>query len=329
MKIGLLLNSSNRLNSQSEKYKEILLQKQIPFIIIDPNSVSFLNELENCSHLLFQHTQGDTDMLIYDAIFYIAHNVYHIKCYPNYETFWPYENKIKEYFLLKSQNFPVIESHIFWNFDHAVKFLHSASFPLIAKLPRGAGSSNVILLNSVKEGKRIINQVYNKGVKPHRLKSKSNLASLSNLGIIKYGKSLLRSQLISMGVISDKTDHPEWQIQKDAILFQEYLPDNKFDTRIVVIGNRAFAFRRFVRENDFRASGSGNFDMDPGKIDPRCLGIAFNVTKKLNFNTMAFDFLYDKAKNPLISEISYCFVDWIVERCPGYWDENLNWHGGH
>jgi hypothetical protein len=127
MRIGLLLNSNNRLNSQSEKYKEILLQKKIPFIIIDPNSISFLNELEKCSHLLFQHTQGDTDVLIYDAIFNIAQNVYHIKCYPNYETFWPYENKIKEFYLLKSRNFPVIESHVFWNLDHAVKFLHSKS----------------------------------------------------------------------------------------------------------------------------------------------------------------------------------------------------------
>ena len=329
MKIGLLLNSNNRLNSQSEKYKEILLQKNIPFVIIDPNSISFPGELEKCSHLLFQHTQGDTDMLIYDAIFNIAQNVYHIKCYPNYETFWPYENKIKEYYLLKSHNFPVIDSHVFWNHNHAVRFLQKTSFPLIAKLPKGAGSSNVILINSFREGMRITNQVFKKGVRPHRLKSKSNLASLSNVGIINYVKSMLKVKLIGLGIINDKTNHPEWQVQKDAILFQKYLPNNSFDTRITVIGKRAFAFRRFVRKDDFRASGSGNFNTEPEKIDPRCLEIAFNVSNKLNFNTMAYDFLFDEEEKPLISEISYCFVDWIVQSCPGYWDENLNWHGGH
>src|SRR6185503_17089802 len=45
------------------------------------------------------------------------------------------------------------------------------------------------------------------------------------------------------------------------ILLQEFLSNNKFDTRVTVIGNRAFAYRRFNRPNDFRASGSGNFDV--------------------------------------------------------------------
>ena len=44
---------------------------------------------------------------------------------------------------------------------------------------------------------------------------------------------------------------------------------------------------------------------------------------------MAYDFLYDEQRNPFISEISYCFVDWIVQSCPGFWDENLTWHNGH
>ena len=108
MKIGLLLNSNNRLCSYSEKYKEILIRYNIPFILIDPNSDSFLDELKECSHLLFRHTQGDTDVLIYETIFNIAQNVYHIKCFPNFDTFWSYENKIKEYYLLKVMAFQLL-----------------------------------------------------------------------------------------------------------------------------------------------------------------------------------------------------------------------------
>jgi len=167
------------------------------------------------------------------------------------------------------------------------------------------------------------------GVKPYRLKNKSNLASLSKVGIYKYGKAWLKSQLIGMGLLTDKKNYPEWQIQKDAVLFQKFLPDNNFDTRVTVIGNRAFAFRRFVRKDDFRASGSGNFDMDPDKIDIHCLGIALSISKELNFNTMAYDFIYDENKEPYINEISYCFEDRIVQSCPGFWDEKLTWHPGH
>ena len=326
MQIGLLLNSNNKLCSYTEKFRDILLKNNLPAVLIDPNSNSLLDELEKCSHLLFRHTMADTDALIYDAIFNIASNVFHIKCFPDFETSWPYENKVKEYYLLKSHGFPIVDSQVFWNYDHAYKYLREASFPLIAKLPKGAGSSNVIIIDSVRDGQRIINQVFFKGVRPRRLRSRYNLTSISKLGIYEYVKSRLKSELMKKGIIQDKTEHPEWQIQKDAILFQKFLPGNTFDTRITVIGNRAFGFRRFVRKNDFRASGSGNFNMDNSKIDLRCVEIALTISKKLGFTTMAYDFIYDENKKPWINEISYNFVDFLIQKCPGFWDDNLSWH---
>ncbi len=328
MKIGLLLNSNNKLCAYSEKFQEILLRNNIPHIVLDPNSYSVLDELKACSHLLFRHSQGDTDIRIYETIFNIAHKIYGIRCFPDFETFWQYEDKIKEYYLLKSNDFPIIDSHVFWNFKPADSFLKKANFPIVAKLPKGSSSLNVVIINSLEDGKKIINQVFNKGVKTSELNNSSNLSSFRKAGIFKYSKVLLRFYLLKFGIINDMSDYPEWQIQKDAILFQKYLPDNFFDTRVNVIGNRAFAFRRFVRENDFRASGSGNFDLDPDKIDTRCVEIAFSISKKLNFSTMAYDFIYDEDNKPYINEISYCFVDWVVQSCPGYWDEKLSWHTG-
>lgn len=328
MKVGLLFNLNNKLCLYSEKYREILTKNEIPFVLIDPNSESLLNDLKTCSHLLFRHTQGDTDMLIYDSIFNIAANIYRIKCFPDFLTYWCYENKVKEYYLLKSHGFPIIDTHVFWNYDHADRFLKKAKFPLIGKLPKGAGSSNVIMINSIKEGKKIINQVFNKGIKSHSMSNKSNLASLSKAGMDKYVRSVIKSLSTYLSLKDYKQEFPEWKLQKDNIIFQDYLPDNEFDIRVTVIGNRALAYRRFVRNNDFRASGSGNFNIDPAKIDMRCIEIAFSISKKLNFGTMAFDFIFDKNKLPLVSEISYSFTDWMVYSCPGYWDEKFTWHPG-
>lgn len=328
MEIGLLLNSNGKLCSYSEKYRELLVKNSIPFIMINPDSYSLLDDLKRCSHLLFRHSQGDTDIKIYETIFNIAHRVYGIKCSPNFETYWQYEDKIREYYLLRSHDFPIIDSRILWNYNHAEAFLKEATFPIVAKLPKGASSSNVVIVNSIDEGKRIINQVFNRGVKSSGLKSRSNLQSLPKSGIFKFGRAQLRSSLINLGIIRDKSEYPEWQIQKDAILFQKYLPGNTNDTRVTIIGKRALAFRRFVRKNDFRASGSGNFNMEPDKIDTRCIEIAFAISNKLKFSTMAYDFIYDENKNPNINEISYCFVDSAVRSCPGYWDENLSWHEG-
>jgi len=218
---------------------------------------------------------------------------------------------------------------VLWNYDTAIEFLGEIVFPIIAKLPKGAGSSNVVIVNSLNEGRRLIDQVFKKGVKPHGLKSKSNLASLSHLGILKYSKGVIRPFMVKLGVMKDKSGYAEWQIQKDSLLFQKYLPNNSFDTRVTIIGERAFAYRRFVRSNDFRASGSGNFDTNNEKIDLQCIRIAFKISKELSFKTMAYDFIYDENHVPQISEISYCFVDWMVHSCPGFWDNDLVWHPGH
>jgi hypothetical protein len=115
--------------------------------------------------------------------------------------------------------------------------------------------------------------------------------------------------------------------EKGYIYFQDFVPDNYFDTRIIVIGKRAFAIRRKVRENDFRASGSGNFDYDHSAVDIRCVKIAFEVTNRLLAKCLTFDFVV-LDNEPKIIEMSFGFLQKVYDPCPGYWNENLEWHPG-
>src|SRR5690606_26871477 len=107
----------------------------------------------------------------------------------------------------------------------------------------------------------------------------------------------------------------------------EFIPDNTFDDRVVVIGNRALFLRRGVRQGDFRASGSGLLKYDRELLPEESLKIAFEVSKKLNTQSLAFDFVYDKEGNPLIVELSYAYsMGKFYDDCPGYWDPDLVWH---
>lgn len=329
MKVGLLLNSYNKLFPYSEKYRQLLACNNIPYSMIDPNSSDLLDELRECTHLLFHHSQGDTDLKIYDTVYNIAHNIFGIKCHPDFNLYWLYEDKVKEYFLLKSHNFPVVDSSVFWNKEYADAFVDKTQFPIIAKLPKGSASSNVVLVKSRKEAKKINTQVFIRGVRQNTgLQNSSNLRSIWNKGVYKYGKASLRSFLIDKGIIMDKTWFPEWQIQRDALIYQKFLPNNSFDHRIMTVGNRAFGCIRYVRKNDFRASGSGMTDFDCGKVDLRTIEIAFSISKKFSFQAMGYDFIYDENNTPFISEMGYCYADYIIKDLPGYWDENLNWHQG-
>lgn len=100
--------------------------------------------------------------------------------------------------------------------------------------------------------------------------------------------------------------------------------NNDFDIRIVVVGNKAAGEKRFVRKNDFRASGSGEFSYEGIEID--VVEMAFDVSKRLGLQSAAFDFIYDINKKPLIVEVSYGFGTEGISKVYGYWDNNLNWH---
>jgi hypothetical protein len=46
---------------------------------------------------------------------------------------------------------------------------------------------------------------------------------------------------------------PRWQLERGYAYFQEWMPDKPFDTRVVAIGERAWAYRRFPVPGDFHA----------------------------------------------------------------------------
>ena len=75
--------------------------------------------------------------------------------------------------------------------------------------------------------------------------------------------------------------------------------------------------------------GCGSLDYTPEKLDQRCVEIAFRVANRLGAQSLAFDFLFNPQKEPMIGEISYCYMPSAVHACAGQWDHCGNWHEGH
>ena len=110
--------------------------------------------------------------------------------------------------------------------------------------------------------------------------------------------------------------------------FQEFMPGNTFDFRIVVIGGKyALGEKRYTRDGDFRASGSGKFDYSA--IDNNAVELAFKVAKDLRLQTVAFDFIYAPDKSLKIVEMCYGFGTHGIRQAPGYWTSDLKWHEGN
>lgn len=325
--VGIHRSSDYSFADFLERYEKILTYNEITVKRLYVGDSNFWHDVSGANYFISRFIQHHSDVQIGKTILPIIETVLRIECLPNLSTYWHYDDKIRQYYLLKESDFPVTNSFIFWDEKSAIEWLSGCSFPIVFKLKGGAGSANVVLVRSKNEAIKLARKMFSKrGVRSQHIPDKGNLGYWQNtLGLY----SLRRHLAIIRGRIPPEHLNRYWQVNRGYAFFQEYLPNNPFDIRVTVIGNRAFAFRRFVRPNDFRASGSGLIDYDPSKIDHRCLSIALAVSHHFGFQTMAYDFLLNQQKEPRIVEISYTFVDNAIHSCPGYWSNDLKWFDGH
>jgi glutathione synthase/RimK-type ligase-like ATP-grasp enzyme len=310
--------------TRNEIYKRILRHNNIDFIELNIDELDFWIKVKKVDLFLFRWAHVDDHHQLVSSILPVIENYLKIKCFPNLKTCWHYDDKIKQYYLLRSLGYPVIESYIFWEQENALAWVEKVDYPIVFKIKSGAGSSNVVLIKNKKEATQIINRMFSKGI--------LSAYGIPHKGKIKYKnfENFIRQKIDKYILNKIKHIRPTvWQISKNYVLFQRFLPNNKFDTRITTIGNRAFGYRRFVRDNDFRASGSGKIDHSNDVIDKRFIKLALQISKELEFQSMAYDFLLNEHNQPEICEISYTYVDKLIYKCPGYWDENLLWHPGN
>lgn len=247
--------------------------------------------------------------------------------FPNIATCWHFDDKVAQKYLLEAVNADMVPTYIFHDKQKALDWISNTEFPKVFKLRCGAGSQNVHLVKTAEKAHRLTEQAFAGGFKTsmgYFADAVTKVRKTRDLGralekLRRAPRQIVKSTLLQMRL-------PR---QRGYVYFQDFQPGNTHDTRVTIIGNRAFAFRRVVRPGDFRASGSGNIDYDIKAVDLRCILIAFDVARKLNSQSMAFDFVFSLNGDPLIVEISYCYLSSVVQACPGYWDNDMNWHERH
>jgi glutathione synthase/RimK-type ligase-like ATP-grasp enzyme len=323
--VGIHVHRRGEIGPFSKKYIKILEENGISWKKMDIDDASFWDDLKQCTHFIYHWGGYPEHHLIARSIIPIIENVYKIPVFPNMVTAWHHDDKIREYYLMKSMGFPIIDSWIFYEKSRALQWLkNDAKYPLVFKLKSSAGSKDVVLTKDYPLASSITKKMFGSGVYlgnvPGNFMLKIKDFKWHNFidQVLKKSYRIYKGRDISL----------QWQKEKNYVLFQKFLPDNNYDTRITVIGNRAFAFRRFNRDNDFRSSGSGKINYDIDSIDRRFLKIAFEISKKMGFQSMAYDFLLDNDK-PAFCEISYTYQDKAIHSCPGYWDNELKWHEGN
>ncbi len=317
------------VGSYSDRWIDYCKQNNYNYKLVDCYKSDIFKQLDGCTHFLwhFKHSRLK-DMLFAKQLLYSISNM-GIKVFPNYNTVWHFDDKIGQKYLLESIGAPLVNSYVFYDKISALEGVNKASYPFVFKLRGGAGSSNVKLIKSKAQALKVINVAFSKGFysKPPAHRMKENWIKFKRNKSFSYIRETLGG--LKNYLFQTHQQKLDNKIEKGYLYFQEFLPTNDFDIRIVVIGNRANASKRVVRENDFRASGSGLSLYSKDEIDERCVKIAFEISKKLNSQSVAFDFIFGKNNEPKIVEISYATPTKVHDPCEGYWDNNLKWYSGH
>lgn len=310
-----------RENSLAESWIEYCKKNKIDYKIVNCYSSDIIKQMDDCQVLLWNWVYWHSrDVLIAKQLIYSLEASGKI-VYPNTKTCQFFDDKIGQKYLMEALHLPLINTEVFFYKKDAIDWIKSATFPKVFKLRGGASSVNVKLVKNKKNALRLVRKSFGRGFSSEDRFSNFN----DRLRRFKKSKNLTNFIHLLKGVIRIFYPNEHAKVmprERSYIYFQDFLPGNKFDIRVVVIGDYALAMKRMVRKNDFRASGSGNSILDPEQIDPEFILLAFEVNDKLNMQSVAFDFLSHEGKKYLV-EMSYNFVtfEW-----PGYWDRDGKFH---
>lgn len=285
----------------NEKFLEALdkkIEKGIHFsyTIVNLDRSDWLQQIKPYDIIIWKSPWMGQLSVHYKEKIYFIKNHLGKETMPNFDTIWHFDSKIAQNFLFEQYNIRSPKTFITFNYQEAMNYINQCEYPQILKLSAGSGSNHVKML---KHKRQAI-----KEIKKH------------------FAKTLLWDQLKKI------CDHQMF----GSIYLQEFIPNNDSDLRITIIGDKyAFGFWRKNRKNDFRASGSGKLDYKR-EVPKEPINYCLEISKKLNFDSMAYDILFDK-DNFLITEISYGYNQNAIYNAPGYYerleDNGIIFRKGH
>jgi len=298
---------------------------ELDFKVFSAHNLNIVDDIRNYDVLLW-HFSGVSvqDMLMARSILYSAKEM-GLKIFPDFAEAWHFDDKLAENYLLRAVKAPIPEFLNFYSLSKLVEWLdNEPKFPMVAKLKNGSGSHNVKLINTKDEALKYARCMFNKGFNSSPslvFKASSNIRSVNSVGSF-----INRAKRIPEFIRTLKRAK-QFPNERGYVLFQEFIPNDGYDMKIVVIGDKLSYIVRGVRKGDFRASGGGNLFFDKAYVSKNVIETAFATSDALKFKCMGYDYVIDnKNSEGKIVEISYGFSHEALLQAGGYFDRNGNWY---
>lgn len=306
------------------RWVESCKYKNITYKIVDCYADDIIYQVSDCDGLMWHHNQSNAkDVLFAQQLLFSLEHAGKV-VFPDFKTGWHFDDKVGQKYLLEALDIPVVPSYVFYQQYEALKWVENVEFPKVFKLRGGAGSANVKLVKSRKEARKMIKKAFGRGFSQYdawgSLKERYRKYKIGKAGAKEILKGVAR--LVYPPQYAKVMGH-----DVGYVYFQDFIPDNDFDIRVVIVDNKAFAIKRKVRENDFRASGSGTLLYEKEHFSDEIIARSFEINDKLKSQSLAIDFVF-KDGEALVVEISYGYSKKGYDPSEGYWDHDLNFYKG-
>lgn len=311
---------SGRTQSFSSRWIERAASAGVSTRTVDVYTRELADQLRGCQGFMWWFAHLPEIRQIGKRVLPAIEHGCRIPTFPGWSTIWHFDDKIAQKYLLDAAGVPMPPTWVFWDRKRALEFARTVSYPIVLKLAGGIVSENVRMVRSEEEARFWIEQLFGPGL--------TQLAGWPPPGFkVRWRRRAGRALRVLQGRDAPPVSR-RIELQRGYVLFQQFQPGNQYDTRVTVIGDRAFAFRRFNRPDDFRASGSGRIDWDPDAINRCAVDLAIRTARALRAQSLAVDVLNAPDGSLVINEISYYYEGWAVEACPGHWSADGRWHAG-
>lgn len=320
MKIGI----HYREGSYSERWIEYCQEHKIDYKIVNAYDTDIVEQLSDCDVFMWHHHQANyKDALFAKQLLFSLEQAGKV-VFPDFNTGWHFDDKLGQKYLFEANHVQAAPAYVFFSKKDAYAWIEKATFPKVFKLRGGAGAANVMLVKGRRQARRFVRKSFGRGWKYFSglryFKDRWKFFLKGDISIFQLLKSGGRLFIpIEAGKMLPK--------HKGYIYFQEFIPNDGFDYRIEICGDKCTAWVRYVRKNDFRASGGHDNHADKELIPHDVLLFAFEIADKLKLQAAALDIVRHKETGELfLIENSYCYGADDDEFEHGYWDKNGVFH---
>jgi glutathione synthase/RimK-type ligase-like ATP-grasp enzyme len=312
----------HRKGSFSVEWIKFLDEQNIPYELVNAYDNDIIIQLKNKQVFLWHFNHDDYKDALFAKELFTALDVIGIKTFPSLNERWFFDDKLAQKYLFEVNNIKHAHYHVFYDSGNAIQWLEKTTFPKVMKLRKGSGSSNVFLVNNLSDGKKLIKQsfssgfpVFNPAAYRKRRFTKFRDGKDSYKGLM---KGIIKSVLKNKNALRPK--------ELGYVLFQDFIPNNGYDIRVVITDNKAFTAKRMCRPNDFKASGSNQPIYENEKVSIDYIKAAFKISAQLKSQCIAIDFVKNSENNEVYAiELSGLYDATSMKPCKGYWNKELKW----